>query len=135
MLRAVPLLVLPVLIYVAVSMFGGSGAITKVLIGFPLPSGATFAFDVSTAVLSLGATLLLVEIYKSTSVKNSSSIVDHALSTVLLIGAILMFVLMPNAGTPTFFVLVLMIAIDVIAGFSVSVKTAQRDFQVDKTFS
>lgn len=136
MLRAVPLLVLPLLVYLAIVLIGGGpDALRAALFSLRLPSGQTFPFDNATAVLTLGTVLLFAEVYKSTSVKNASSILDHALSTVLLIAAILLFVLMPSAGTPTFFVLILLIAVDVIAGFTVSIKTAQRDFQVDKTFS
>lgn len=134
MLKAVPLLALPVLVYVVIVLLGGPAALARPLFSFVLPSGATYAFDAGTAILTFGVFMLLIEVMKSTNVKSANSILDHALSTVLLIGCILLFVLMPSAGTNTFFLLMLLCFIDVIAGFTVSIKTAQRDFQVDKTF-
>jgi hypothetical protein len=134
MIKAVPLLVLPVLAYVVVVMLGGTIALSRPLFTFGLPSGATYAFDAGTAILAFGVFMLLIEVMKSTNVKSTNSILDHALSTVLLIVCILIFVLMPTGGTSTFLLLMLLCFIDVIAGFTVSIKTAQRDFQVDKTF-
>lgn len=135
MLKAIPLLVLPLLAYVIATLVGGAGVLSNRIFGFTLPSGAPFSFDVGTAIIALAVIMLLFEVMKSTNVKNSNSILDHGLSTGLLILAILLFVLMPAAGTATFFVLVLLMFIDVIAGFTVSIKTAQRDFQVDKSFT
>jgi hypothetical protein len=135
MLKAVPFLLLPVLIYVAVALIGGPATFDRPIFTATLPSGAAFAFTNGLALITLGLVALLLEVFKSTNVKNSNSIIDHGLSTVLLVVTILMFVLMPSAATGTFFVLVFLCLIDVIAGFSVSIKTAQRDFQVDRSFS
>jgi len=135
MLNAIPLLILPVLIYVGVAMFGGAAAFDRQLFAMTLPSGAAFALTTGTAIIALAVVTLLIEVLKSTNVKSSNSIIDHGLSTGLLIVAILLFVLMPAAGTSTFFILILLAFIDVIAGFSVSIKTAQRDFSVDRSFN
>lgn len=135
MLKAIPLLALPLVIYIVTALVGGTAALGRPLFSVTLPSGAPFALDAGTAILALAVVTLLLEVMKSTNVKSSNSIVDHALSTGLLVVAVLLFVLMPAAGTTTFLLLTLIMAIDVVAGFTVSIKTAQRDFQVDKTFS
>jgi uncharacterized membrane protein len=135
MLMAIPLLVVPILFYLAVALIGGPTALDATLFAARLPSGGAFAFTNGLAIITVAMIALLVEVMKSTNVKNTNSIVDHGLSTALLVLAILLFVLMPSAATGTFFVLILICALDVIAGFTVSIKTAQRDFQVDRTFS
>jgi hypothetical protein len=123
MLMAIPLLVVPILFYLAVALIGGPTALDATLFAARLPSGGSFAFTNGLAIITVAMIALLVEVMKSTNVKNTNSIVDHGLSTALLVVAILLFVL------------ILICALDVIAGFTVSIKTAQRDFQVDRTFS
>ena len=134
-LKAFPFTIVPVLIYTAVALIGGTGPFDSAIFSARMPSGAVFSFTNGIAILTLALVMLLLEVLKSTNVKNSNSIIDHGLSTVLLVVTILMFVLLPSAATGTFFGLVMICLIDVIAGFSVSIKTAQRDFQVDRSFN
>jgi hypothetical protein len=53
------------------------------------------------------------------------------LSTVTFIVALLEFLLVPFCGTAAFFFLVIMSLIDVVAGYSVSILSARRDFSVN----
>jgi hypothetical protein len=43
------------------------------------------------------------------------------------------FIVAPGAGTATFLLLTLMALLDVIAGFSISIFAARRDFAIDRT--
>jgi hypothetical protein len=52
---------------------------------------------------------------------------------VLFIAMLVEFLLVKQAGTSTFFLLMITSLVDVIAGFTVSVRTAQRDMLVEKT--
>jgi hypothetical protein len=133
MFAAIPLLVVPMAAYFLVTGILGVSALDRGLFTLPLPSGVPFAFTIGAAILTLSLAMLLVEVLKATNTKNASSILDHALSTVLVMAGLLAFVLMPAAGTTVFLVILLAGFIDVIAGFSVSIRTAQRDIAVDKT--
>ena len=75
---------------------------------------------------------LAIEILKATRV-GKMSIIDHLLSTVVLIIFLVEFLLVPGASTSVFFALMLMTLIDVMAGFSVSIRSATRDVSLGDT--
>jgi hypothetical protein len=43
------------------------------------------------------------------------------------------FLLVARAGTSTFFILMVISLVDVLAGFIITARTAQRDIQIDRT--
>ena len=59
-----------------------------------------------------------------------ASVVDHTLSTGVFIALVVEFLTVAECGTSTFFILALMALIDVVAGFTVSIVAARRDFAV-----
>jgi hypothetical protein len=61
-----------------------------------------------------------------------ATVLDHILSTATFVVALVCFLLLPEAGTATFFLLMVMSLIDVIAGFSISLFAARRDFSVER---
>jgi len=71
-----------------------------------------------------------VEILKSTRIGNRS-IVDHMLSLVLLLAMLAEFIMVQRAATSTFFLLLAMSLVDVVAGFSITIRAAQRDIGID----
>ena len=60
------------------------------------------------------------------------SIVDHVLSMVLFVVMLVEFLLVRQAGTSTFFLLMMISVVDVLGGFIVTLRTAQRDFTVER---
>lgn len=89
-------------------------------------SGTPWKLRFSDTVIVLGLILLFFEILKATRI-GRLSIVDHLLSTVVFILFLIEFLLIPQAATSVFFILMLITLIDVLAGFSVSIRTATRD--------
>ena len=71
--------------------------------------------------------LLFVELIKSTRT-GGSSIVDHALSMVLFMICLVEFLTVRQAGTSEFFFILVVTLIDVVAGFSITIRGARRDF-------
>ena len=96
------------------------------MFSFALPSGANFTLTVSATVVLLALVLLAFEIIKAARV-GATSIVDHLLATVLFIIYLLEFLLVPEAATSTFVVLMAIALIDLACGFAVSLKSATRD--------
>ena len=129
MLTALPLLVLVVALYHAV-VLAGLGTLGTVLFDVTLVSGATFAFTMSDLLIVLGLLLLYVEIFKATR-SSSLSIVDHLLSMLLFVVCLVEFIALPGFGTSVFLMLTLMCFIDVVAGFTVTISTARRDFGIE----
>ena len=92
-------------------------------------SGVTWSMTIRDVLIVVGLFLLFFEILKATRI-GKLSIVDHLLSTLVLIGFIIEFLVVPAAATSTFFILMMMALVDVMAGFSVSIRSATRDLHV-----
>ena len=128
MLTAIPLLLVPVIAYNVV-VFVASTNIANVLFSIQMVSGAVWPFSVSDLLISLAVAALLVEIIKATRT-GTVSLIDHALSTLLFIGCLIEFLLVPQAATSTFFIITLIAFIDMVAGYSVTIRAARRDVAV-----
>ncbi|HAH11611.1 MAG TPA: hypothetical protein DCL54_10470 [Alphaproteobacteria bacterium] len=87
------------------------------------------AWNVSFADLFLALSLLLlfVEIVKSTRT-DSTSIINHGLSMLVAVVCIIQFVTNQGFSNSVFFLLMLMTLLDVVAGFTVTIVAAKRDF-------
>jgi hypothetical protein len=79
--------------------------------------------------IGLALFLLFFEILKATRV-GSDSIIDHLLSTFVFIAYLVEFLLVKSAAHSVFFILMAVTLVDVIAGFSVSIRSAMRDVAV-----
>ena len=127
----VPKLLFPVLIYTVVvyaEAFFGAGAasmLTNPLFTLGLPSGE-WAIAASDLILTLALVMLFLEMVGSAS-SGTSSLVNHGLSMATLLLCILLFLLVPVFATSTFFLLIVMALLDVVAGFTITAISARRD--------
>jgi uncharacterized membrane protein len=78
--------------------------------------------------LVIGLILLCVEVYRATS-SSTGAILNHVLSLVVFIIALIELLVLRQMANMTFFLIVLMTVGDVIAGFTVTISTARRDLQ------
>ena len=132
MLGMVPLLIVPFLLYnLGLTGVLGSGAdiLAEPLFSLTMMSGGVWTMNVGDALVALALVLLFVEMMKSTRTSNSS-IVDHLLSTFVFVAFLVEFLLVPSAAHPVFFTLMLITLVDVLAGFSVSIRSASRDINM-----
>ncbi len=127
MITNVPLMAVPLIVYNVV-LFGLLGVSTwdDQILGVTMISGARWIMTLGDLMIVLGLILLFFEILKATRV-GVNSIVDHLLSTFVLIAYLVEFLLVEGAATAVFFILMIMTLIDVLAGFSVSIRSATRD--------
>jgi hypothetical protein len=132
MLGMVPLLVIPFLLY-NLSLTGafGSGAevLAEPLFSLTMMSGGVWTMTVGDALIALALVLLFVEAVKSTRT-SPGAIADHLLSTFVFVAFLVEFLLVPGAAHPVFFTLMLIALVDVLAGFSVSIRSAGRDINM-----
>jgi hypothetical protein len=125
-----PLLLVPFAIY-NIFLFLMTGFDFKApLFSISMLSGARWDVSSADLLLLLATILLFVEILKATRF-GMRSIVDHMLSLILFIAMLLEFIMVAGAATSTFFILLMITLVDVCAGFSVSIRTAQRDLSVE----
>jgi hypothetical protein len=128
-----PLLVFPFLAYnlVVFLFFGGNPANWGAgLFSIPMPSGMPWAITAGDFLLVVGIVCLFFEVLKSTQT-GRSSIMEHMLSMVLFVVFLIEFLLVGAAASSVFFVLMVMSLIDVVAGFTVSITSAQRDVSMN----
>ena len=132
MLAALPLLVFVVGFYHVVVLVGvaGLGGIASVVLSLPLVSGATLELTMGDLLVLAGLVLLYIEIFKATRT-STASIVDHLLSMALFVVCLVEVIVLPGFGTATFVILTLMTAIDVVAGFTVTISGARRDIGLE----
>lgn len=125
MIAAVPLLVLVIGAYNFMALTGVG--VDWDLFRAILPSGALLPFQFGDLLIVAGVVLLYLEIWKSTRT-DSGSILDHLLSMILFVVALVEFLLFERFGTSVFAILLCLTFLDVVAGFTVSISAARRDF-------
>ena len=139
MLIAIPLLVVPVVIYNLVILLGGSApdavlgqgsVLSEVLFRVPMTSGAVWSISIGDLILFLSLILLFVELLKSTS-SQRVAIVNHALSMALFVVCLVEFLLLPGFAGSVFFLILTMVLLDVLAGFIVTIIASRRDFDLN----
>jgi hypothetical protein len=144
-----PLLVIPVVLYNLIALLGGDDAqttnaagelvqaqvapiqalLSEKFLGLPMISGVDWILTKGDAIVLLAVTFLFLEILKSTST-GTATIINHGISLLLFIICLVQFLLMPNFATSTFFILMAMTLLDVLAGVIVTIVSARRDFGV-----
>ena len=132
--QAFPKLLLAVIAYnilvflggTAVDAGNGSSALQTQLFSIGLVSGDSWSFTTRDILLILALGLLFVEIVKATQT-DIHAIWNHALSIVVFIICLVEFIIFRGFGNNTFFLIMIMTLVDVVAGYTVSIKSARRD--------
>jgi len=127
MLTPIPLLIIPLAIFNIIAFLTPSLDWRQPVTEIAMLSGARWTISVAEIFLAFSLIFLFFEVLKSTRI-TSRSIVDHMLSVAVFVIAMAEFLLVAPAGNSVFFLLLCIMLLDVVAGFSVSVRVAQRDF-------
>ncbi len=128
MILSLPWIVLSLIAY-NVIVFATNMPFDTVIFQVPMISKEVWSFELGDALLTLTLILLFVEILKATRT-GGNSLVDHGLSIVVFIVCIIEFLTIPEAAKSLFFFITIIALIDVVAGFSVTIRAARRDFGV-----
>ncbi|HTV68267.1 MAG TPA: hypothetical protein VMF90_06990 [Rhizobiaceae bacterium] len=134
MLGAVPLLIIPFILYNLglTGVFGGDpGDVWATqLLSVQMMSGGVWTMTLGDVLIVIALILFFVEIVKATRTSNTS-VVDHLLSTFVFVAFLVEFLLVQGAAHSVFFTLMVISLIDLLAGFSVSIKSAGRDVNLN----
>ena len=122
MFLAFPLLALPVVIYnlILLTMKGGvqtldaPGQLANPLFTIQMTSGGPWPVSLGDLFLAASLIVLFVELLKSTNSRNVA-IINHSLSMIVFVVALVLFLLGPAFATSTFFLLVIMTLLTTIA--------------------
>jgi len=132
MFRLFPLLALPIALY---NLFALGGAIVgyqdiQKLLGkafeIPMFSGSQWSITFGDFLLLFGLAMLFIEIVKSTRT-SSKQLINHGLAMIVFVVALIEFITLKGFATSTFFFLMVFTLFDVVAGYTISVVSAEHD--------
>ncbi|TCU16437.1 hypothetical protein [Rhizobium sullae] len=133
MIAVMPLMVIPYILYnmTIAGLMGGGGipALQHDIIVLSMISGAIWSMALGDLFIVVALVILFIEILKATS-NGSGSLVNHMLSMLVFIAFLVEFLLVQDAATQVFFILMTIALIDVIGGFAVSIRSAGRDVSI-----
>jgi hypothetical protein len=129
-----PLLIIPFAIYniVAFILSAPDTIWTTDAYSVTMTSGQVWKLTWEDIIVAGSIFLLWIEVIKSTQI-GIRAIVDHVLSMLLFVAMLVEFLLVKAAGTSTFFLLMVIAIVDVLAGFIISIRSSQRQVQVENT--
>ena len=126
-----PLLLIPFAIYNILALLMRGVNWTAQLTTLHMMSGQDWVMTWEDMLVAFAILLLAVEIMKSTRI-GMRTVIDHILSMGLFIVMLVEFLLVRQAGTSAFFILMIISLVDVMAGFIITARTAQRDMTVEQ---
>ena len=126
-----PLLVLPFTIYNMIVFLTPGVNWTDKVTTFRMMSGQEWTFTAGDILVTFAILLLTLEILKATRI-GFRTIVDHILSMILFVAMLVEFLMVKQAATSTFFLLLAVSMVDVMGGFIVTIRTAQRDLTIER---
>jgi len=127
---SIPLIAVVMVIYAAFAIDSNFSA-GSAFMDAVLPSEAELFLTFGDIFVILGLVALFFEIIKSARL-GPGTVVDHMLSTAVFIVALIIFLLVPAFGTSAFLLLTVIALIDVVAGYTVSIFSARRDYSVNR---
>jgi hypothetical protein len=127
-----PLLLLPFAIYNMIAFLTPGVSWTAPVTTVHMMSGQDWVLTWEDLLIAFSIILLWVEIVKSTRI-GMRGVMEHVLAMVLFVGMLVEFLLVQRAGTSTFFLLMMIALVDVLAGFIVSIRSSQRQVEIEST--
>ncbi len=125
-----PLLLIPFAIYNIIAFLMPGVSWTGALTTVHMVSGGDWSMSAGDILIALTILLLFGEMMKATRI-GIRTVIDHALSLVLFLAMLVEFLLVKQVATATFFLLLVISFVDVLGGFAVTLRSAQRDLTVE----
>lgn len=133
MLAALPLMIIPFILYnlamLGILGGGGVGSLGTVISSLQMLSGAVWTMTLGDVIIVVSLVFLFVEILKA-SRNGRGSLINHMLSMLVFIAYLVEFLLVRDAATQIFFILMTITFVDVIGGFAVAIRSAGRDVSI-----
>jgi hypothetical protein len=130
-LRALPLIVIAFILYNAIVLVGGADVaamLKREVLPIPLMT-TTLWLTWGDILILMTMGLLFIELMKATYT-STASLLDHGLSMLVFIACLVEFLLVKQAATAPFFFITVASMIDVMAGYTIGIRVARRDFSI-----
>lgn len=132
-LRALPLIIIAFVLYNVIVLLGGAAepvaTLGKEIFSIPMISKGRWIFTWGDLIMLLTMLLLFVELLKSTYT-STASLLDHGLSMLVFVACLIEFIVVPQAATSVFFLIIVATLIDVVAGYTIGIRVARRDLNI-----
>ena len=125
-----PLLLVPFAVYNMIAFLTPGVSWTSPVTTVHMMSGQDWVLTWEDILLAFAIFLLWIEIIKSTRI-GTRTVMDHILAMALFIGMLIEFLLVQRAGTSTFFLLMTIALVDVLAGFIVGIRSSRRQIEIE----
>ena len=119
-----PLLLIPLAICNIIIFLMPSVSFSATLVTLPLMSGVGWAVTLSDVLLALGILMLLFEVMKGAR-PGAKYLTDHLLALLVFAGTAAEFVMLPQFGTSTFFLLTLLTLVDFLSGIALRTRRSR----------
>jgi hypothetical protein len=120
-----PLLLIPLAICNIIVFLMPGVSFAAPLVTLTLMSGVAWPVTLSDVLIALGILLLLFEVIKGAR-PGSKYFMDHLLSLVVFAGAAAEFVMLPQFGTSTYFLLSMLALVDFLSGIALRARRNAR---------
>jgi hypothetical protein len=128
-MQSFPLLALSLILFAGFNLTAGDTArpwYRSEVITINQMSGDIWHISGGDVFLSFSMFLLFIEILRSTR-SGGESIVNHAFSALVFVGALMLFLTRQGYGNSVFFIFMSMTLLDFMAGFIITAVAARRD--------
>ncbi len=135
MLQSFPLLALSFIVYAVITVLSGSNPArpwyqTESMV-VPLNSGDVWHISMGDLFIGFSFGLFFIELLRSTKA-GRASLMNHGLSVIVFVAALLMFTAVKGYGNSIFFMFTVMTFTDFLVGFIITTATARRDVAIGR---
>ncbi|MBL8548462.1 MAG: hypothetical protein JNJ73_00650 [Hyphomonadaceae bacterium] len=126
---AFPALIAPVALYALLALANGanmSAFLDATALALPMPTRVTFELSWDELLILAGLVALFIDLLKSTGNRNAT-LINHALSVGVFVICLVLFLLAPPFVSASFFLIMCMALLDVIAGITITIIGVRRD--------
>jgi len=117
-------------VFLAPAPNGQTNILEAPLLAINTLAGALMTLRVGDALMAAGLFLFFIEIVKISN-NISFALGDQILSMVLFVFCLVEFLIIPEAATSVFFVILVLALLDVISSFVIQIRFARRDISVE----
>jgi len=134
MLGSFPTILVAVILYSVVALVGGAShhdMTAWLSSGFEIKmfSGDLWRITLGDLFILAALGMLFIEVVKATR-NTSREIINHALSMLTFVVALIEFITLHGFATSVFFIILMMTAFDVVAGYTISIVSAKHDLSI-----